>query len=101
MYIFILRSPPRLDELPDDVAHEFTYGGRVDLFHYYYKPKNPEKKSIMVWTEEDVDKLRSDFQNNELYGSYGTDAVQNISHNIDKHMSTSVSWQKLRTQKAI
>ena len=84
-------SSPRLDELPDDVAYEFTYGGRAQLFHYYYKLKHPEELSATVWMEEHIDKLRSEFRSNKLFGSYGVEVVEDISLYIDKHMKNYVS----------
>ena len=87
----ISSSSPRLDELPDDVAYEFTYGGRAQLFHYYYKLKHPEELSATVWMEEHIDKLRSEFRSNKLFGSYGVEVVEDISQNIDKHMKNYVS----------
>ena len=77
--------------MPDDVAYEFTYGGRAQLFHYYYKLKNPEEFSATVWMEEDIDKLRSEFRSNKLFGSYGVEVVEEISLYIDNHMKSYVS----------
>ena len=77
--------------MPDDVAYEFTYGGRAQLFHYHYKLKHPEDLKATVWGEEHINKLRSEFRSNKLFGSYGVEVVEEISLHIDKHMKSYVS----------
>ena len=90
---FIRSSSPRLDELPEDVAYEFTYGGRAQLFHYYYKLKNPDRVSTPIWTIDQIEDLKLKFRSNSLFGGYGVEAVKDISRHIDTHMQKYVSWR--------
>ena len=83
-----MRSIPRLDELPEDVAHEFTYDGRVELFFHHI---HESSSSSSVWRKDQIQKSRLEFQSNHLVGSYGKSAVQEISRNIDQHMIGHVS----------
>ena len=89
--IFPFSIIPRLDELPQDVAHEFTYGGRVELFPCHFNPIDPEKPSKSVWTKELIHQSRLEFRNNSLFGNYGKLAVQEIARHIDMHMTMHVS----------
>ena len=84
-------SPPRLDELPGEVTYEFTFGGRIPLFNYYFRQKSLSKKTNRIWTREDIELLRTDFKRNELFSPYGIKSVQAVSRHIDQHMLENVS----------
>ena len=84
-------SPPRLDELPDEVAYEFTFEGRLRLFHYYFRQNSLSKITNSKWTIEGIKLLRADFKRNELFSPYGIKAVEAISRHIDQHMLENVS----------
>ena len=93
-------EPPHLYELPDDVKNEFSFGGRVRLFHLYFRDDAASKTDTDEWTRENIEMLRTDFTRNQLRGtfkrriSYGKSMrlpVQEISSHIDRHMLANVS----------
>lgn len=88
-------TPPRLNELPDEVTYEFTFGGRVQLLHIYMKVYAKELKHLkqstnIIWTREEIENKRKEFQRNELFSPYGDNAVYDISRHIDQHMLKNV-----------
>ena len=86
----LVRNPPRIKEMPDDVVKEFTYGGRITLLDFYINQKDWMLGSNIIWTKDHIEKLRNDFRSGLLHGSYGKHEVQAISRHIDQHMINSV-----------
>ena len=76
--------------MPQDVLDEFTYDGRVRLIGLYFDEDNVKSKDKIIWTKEDVDKLRIDFRNGVLQGNYGIKETNKISRHIDEHMLSQV-----------
>ena len=44
----------------------------------------------IIWTRELIERLRSNFQDDVLYGGYGKREVQAISRHIDEYMLNNV-----------
>ena len=76
--------------MPQDVLDEFTYDGRVRLIGLYFDEDNVKSRDKIIWTKEDVDKLRIDFRNGVLQGNYGIKETNKISRHIDEHMLSQV-----------
>lgn len=64
---------------------EFTYQSRLRVKTNYRNNSKWGPKRV-IWTQETVEKLRSNLRKNKLHGSYGIDNVNNIYNHLKQHM---------------
>ncbi|TRY73027.1 hypothetical protein TCAL_01895 [Tigriopus californicus] len=77
-------TPPKT--IPGFLRDGFTYQNRVQV-RPSYRDDSKGKRHTLIWTEDEVAKLRSSLQRNELRGNYGIAQVKNIQAHLREHMN--------------
>jgi len=49
---YITRSAPRMEELPEQILEEFTFGGRIKLLNWYINEKDWTQGDKVIWTKK-------------------------------------------------
>ena len=89
-------DPPVLANLPKDVQQQYTFEGRIPIFHTYMNDirylRDSEKKAKMeiirdnAWERKSIEIGQEQYRNDMLAGAYGSGVVVNMTKLIKEYM---------------
>eukprot|EP01083_Nonionella_stella_P206601 751330_1 len=75
-------------EIPEALRSEYTLGGRINVTKAYYKQIYAgNKKRLIKWSEQDIERIIAEIQAGKHSGMYGTSTVKDMYVTFQKYSS--------------